>query len=67
MFAPLFCELIFITPSSIFCFLPLLSSIMSSIRIMKISISLPDELNDLSNDEDEAWQQAEIIDWAVSG
>jgi Arc/MetJ-type ribon-helix-helix transcriptional regulator len=112
MFAPLFCELIFITPSSIFInfhgFHATVSSIMSSIKAMKISISLPDELvhyvdnrvdnrsqlvekllqtwrkqqeqqamveacllldelNDLSNDEDEAWQQAAIIDWEVSG
>ncbi len=28
---------------------------------------LLDELSDRSNDEDEAWQQAAIIDWEVSG
>ncbi len=28
---------------------------------------LLDELSDQSNDEDEAWQQAAIIDWEVSG
>jgi metal-responsive CopG/Arc/MetJ family transcriptional regulator len=28
---------------------------------------LLDESSDQSNDEDEAWQQAAIIDWEVSG
>ncbi|CAN1213115.1 CopG family transcriptional regulator [Tumidithrix helvetica PCC 7403] len=28
---------------------------------------LLDELSDRSTDEDEAWQQAAIIDWEVSG